>query len=136
MKSVLLAVCLIFITTLCFAETYTGKAENVKIETSKLIKGSDIETPMGISFEVVVKDSQGKEVARIKDYVATGVMTGDEAVLAVKNEVDRKTMEIYAHVTGANDALKKKSEIESYSKSVDKFIASEIRPSPDSIRIE
>jgi len=115
---------------------YTGKAENVKVETSKLTKGSSVETPMGIAFEVVVKNEKGEEIARIPQYVSAGVMIAEDVVKAVKNIVDRQIQEIYAHTQGATEVIKSKIAIEAYISSCDKFIESDLRPNPQSPRVE
>ena len=73
------------VATFALGETYTGQAENVQTNDR------------GITFTVVVKDGSGVEVLRRDQWVSTGVMTGTQAVDAVKNVVDRMTQEMWAH---------------------------------------
>lgn len=110
--------------TSAFAETYTGKAENVR------------QNERGIAFTVVVVDSQGKEVLRREQWVSTGVMTGLETISAIKNVVDRMTQEVYAHIEGAKQVLTKKTELEVYRASCNTYVPPELRPSPADTRIE
>ena len=134
MIKLLLVIGLLFITSTCYAESYTGKAENIEVETSRLAKGVDVDTPMGVKFEIVIKDSKGNEIARMKDYIATGTMTADETLDAIRNEVDLKTMEIYSHAEGAKEAISRKSEVENYTKTINGFIPLTERPNPQTDR--
>ena len=118
-----LVICFCLVTSMGICGTYTGKAESVKANDR------------GIGFTVVVKNDRGIEVLRREQWVSTGVMTGTQAVDAIKNQVDRMTQEMYAHKEGAKEVLSKKAELEAYSTSCDRFIAPESRPSPQDTRI-
>ena len=118
-----LVICFCLVTSMGICGTYTGKAESVKANDR------------GIGFTVVVKDDRGIEVLRREQWVSTGVMTGTQAVNAIKNQVDRMTQEMYAHIEGTKEALLKKVELEAYNTSCDRFILPENRPSPQDTRI-
>ena len=122
MKILGLVLCLCLITTFVFAETYTGRAENVQA------------TERGLSFTVVVVDGSGKEVLRRDQWVSTGVMEAQGAVNAVLNVVDRMTQDMWAHIEGAEEAVKSKTTIEAYRSTCSVFTDPTTRPNPQDTR--
>ena len=91
-------VCLVSLSLVlpCFApETYKGKVDNVTKDDR------------GIKFDVVIYDSQNKELERFAQFVSAGVMTAAELKNAVKNVVDRMTQEFWAHTEGAEEFMTK-----------------------------
>lgn len=101
---------------------YTGKAENVSTNDR------------GVTFTVVVTDCEAKEVLRRDQWVSTGVMTGQQAVDAVKNVVDKMTQEMWAHKEGAKEVLQSRSFLEAYSAKCSAFSDPQTRPNPQDAR--
>ena len=98
------------------AETYTGRAE--KVTTNE----------RGVTFEVVIENSQGKEIFRRSQWISTGVMTGVDAKEGIKRVVTRMTQALWAHLEGAKEAVTYKGEVEGFRSSCDSFIPTKERP--------
>jgi len=116
MKTFILVLGFCLITTFVFAETYTGRAENIRTNER------------GIAFTVVVKNEQGTEVLRREQWVSSGVMEAIKLKDAIKNVVERMTQEMWAHKEEAEEFMKNhKAEIENYKASCSEFVPPELR---------
>jgi len=105
-----------------YAETYTGRAENVKTNDR------------GIEFVVVVENSKKEEVLRRGQWLSTGVYAPDKVKEAVKKVVEKMTIEIWAHIEGAKQAIVDKEEIENYRVECSTYVPTTERPSPSELK--
>ena len=117
MKWLMLLVLATFVCGSAYSDTYTGKAENIKV------------TNRGVEFVVVVKDETGTEVLRRDQFVSTGARTGAEAKTAILNVVERFTQDMYAHVEGAKEVMASVAELRAYQSSCNVFVETKDRPS-------
>lgn len=125
MQFVILCLAMLFSISV-FAQTksiYTGKAENIQ------------KNDRGITFEVVVRDEQGKELFRREQFVSGGVFDVKGVTDAVKNVVERMTQEVWAHREVSDEVFKKhKAELESFSVVINSYVPVDSRPDVKDVR--
>ena len=110
MKYCAIVLTVILLSANLYAETYTGRAENVETNDR------------GLAFTVVVEDSRRVEVLRRDQWISAGVFPPEEIKDEVKRVVKRMTQDTWAHIEGGKQALRDKTEIENYRVDVSSYV--------------
>ena len=121
----IIILCLIPLLVFAQEKEYTGQAIDIR------------QNDRGIAFTVVVKDGDGKEVLRRDQWVSAGVMTAIGLKDAIKNVVERMTMDMYAHTEGSKEFMTNyKTEVESFTARCGTFVPTTDRPNSQDDRID
>jgi hypothetical protein len=137
MKSFILALCLLGITSFVYAGNYTASIEEMKpypkdwVGDARLGRGmpgeQDANRVSGVGYFLVITDLDGKEVLRQFRWQATGTMTPEEIQAKMDIDNERAVQEVYAMHEGAKTLMQSKTVIENKKFKCDKFVPSSER---------